>query len=55
MKKTDKLAAKVLKDIMYPDPYSYGWPPTCMGLFYQPERPVAAVRKESHSEPDRKE
>lgn len=55
MKNTDKLAAKVLKEIMYPEPDSYGWPPVCYGLFHQPERPVAAIRKESHSAPDRKE
>lgn len=41
MQKLDNLATKILKDIMYPDPYSYGWPPTCVGLFYQPERPLA--------------
>lgn len=49
MKKTDKLAAKVLKDIMYPDPFTYGWPPTCNGLFYQPEQPIMACPKQEEA------
>ena len=39
MKKPDNRIASLLEDIMYPD--SYGWPPVCTGLLYQPERPVA--------------
>lgn len=39
MKKTDKRIKRLLEDIMYPD--SYGWPPVCSAILYQPERPVA--------------
>lgn len=41
MKKLDKFVKKAIEDILYPEPFSYGWPPTCTGVFYQPERPVA--------------
>jgi len=50
MKKTDKLAAKILNDIMYPE--DYGWPPTCSGVFYQPERPMTTKLQESDSIPE---
>lgn len=50
MKKTDKLAAKILNDIMYPE--DYGWPPSCSGFFYQPERPVASKFQKSDSIPE---
>lgn len=49
MKNSDKLASKVLKEIMYPEPDSYGWPPVCYGLFYQPERPVMACPKQEEA------
>lgn len=38
MKNIDTLIAKILSDIMYPE--GYGWPPSCLGVFYQPERPA---------------
>lgn len=49
MKKKDKIIAKALGEILYPD--SYGWPPVCNALFYQPERPTSLrVKKPTPSE-----
>lgn len=44
MKKKDKIIAKALGEILYSD--DYGWPPVCVGIFYQPERPVSRKVKE---------
>ena len=38
MKLAEKLGAKVISD--WTTDSEYGWPPDCMGLIYQPERPV---------------
>lgn len=37
MKKFEKMAAKAVNSII--DIETYGWPPVCFGVFYQPERP----------------
>lgn len=47
MKKKDKIIAKALGEILYPD--SYGWPPVCNALFYQPERPATPKAREKSS------
>jgi cyclic lactone autoinducer peptide len=41
MKASEKLASKAIRRITSGS--EYGWPPVCMGLFYQPERPVSAT------------
>ena len=38
MKLTEKLGAKLISDITVES--QLGWPPSCFGLIYQPERPI---------------
>ena len=38
MKLTEKLGAKIVNDWTIES--RFGWPPTCGGFIYQPERPV---------------
>ena len=38
MNKFEKLAAKAVAAII--DIETYGWPPVCFGMFYQPQRPT---------------
>ena len=49
MKTIDKLISKMIADIMYPE--GYGWPPSCVGIFFQPERPETQ-KLEIDSKPD---
>ncbi len=37
MKKLEKLAAKAVNSIIGIE--TYGWPPVCFGVIYQPSRP----------------
>lgn len=30
----------------------YGWPPVCIGMIYQPERPQSVAKKHGRSEND---
>jgi hypothetical protein len=39
MNKLEKMGAKIISHITADS--EFGWPPTCGGLIYQPERPVA--------------
>lgn len=38
MKKLEKLAAKAVNSIIGIE--TYGWPPVCFGVIYQPSRPA---------------
>ena len=38
MNKLEKMGAKIISQITIDS--EYGWPPSCCGLIYQPERPV---------------
>ncbi len=53
MKKLDKFVKKAIEDILYPDPYGYGWPPTCTAILYQPERPIVCKHSTKESEPEK--
>ena len=37
MKKLDQLISKALNEVV--DFEIFGWPPACIGIIYQPERP----------------
>ena len=39
MKKLEKMASKVVASLI--DNETYEWPPVCIGMLYQPERPYS--------------
>lgn len=45
MKATEKIVSNVIRRIISDE--EFGWPPECLGVFYQPERPVQ--QKEAHN------
>ena len=47
MKLIEKVAQKVMRDIVVKE--KYGWPPACIGILYQPERPVGC---DTHNDSD---
>lgn len=49
MKSLEKVGAKLVSDMT--TKREFGWPPTCTGLIYQPERPVTARQMTETSEP----
>lgn len=42
--KTIKRIKTTIQHISDPLPNEFGWPPSCMGVFYQPDRPVRTAR-----------
>lgn len=44
MKKIEKAAAKIINKAINIE--TYGWPPVCLGTFYQPERPQIKPQKD---------
>lgn len=49
MKNLKATAKKIITQYIDPlEPVSVGWPPACIALFYQPERPV--MTKPDHQE-----
>lgn len=45
MKKIEKAIAKTINTVINLE--TFGWPPVCAGIMYQPERPKADPRKQS--------
>lgn len=51
MKELKSIAKKVINSLVdAPQPDSFGWPPVCGFILYQPERPVAEASTSSDSE-----
>lgn len=49
MSELKNAAKKAILQFIDPlDPTSYGWPPACTAIFYQPERPTMEVISEDH-------
>lgn len=42
MKKIEKIAAKAVNKMISIE--TYGWPPVCIGTFYQPKRPAVKLK-----------
>jgi hypothetical protein len=51
MKKLERLGAKVISQLIGDS--QYGWPPSCTGLLYQPERPTQVA--DTKQVPDNRE
>lgn len=43
MKKIEKIAAKTVNKMIGIE--TYGWPPVCIGTFYQAKRPAVKLEK----------
>lgn len=43
MKKSEKIASNLIKQFTISE--RYGWPPSCYGSLYQPERPIKSASK----------
>lgn len=52
MKKLEKAAAKVINSAI--DFETFGWPPVCNGVFYQPERPKVKPERKAKANALRK-
>lgn len=46
MKKLEIIIAKAVNSMINIE--AYGWPPVCIGMIYQPERPVAEDKGTEH-------
>lgn len=56
MKTLKSIAKNTIIDYIDPmEPISYGWPPSCTALLYQPERPAAVKRVPTEETPSLKE
>ena len=50
MKKLERMVKKAVTSMI--DIEIYGWPPVCIGMIYQPERPQRVAKKHGRSEND---